>query len=46
VAIQAIRVKRRSAAVPAIYLDHAFAETGGLMSYGANLTDAYRVVAG
>ena len=31
--------------VPAIYLDRAFAEIGGLMSYGASLTDAYRQVA-
>jgi putative ABC transport system substrate-binding protein len=32
-------------AVPAIYSDRAFAEIGGLMSYGASLTDAYRHVA-
>jgi len=31
-------------AVPAIYLDRAFAEIGGLMSYRASLTDAYREV--
>ena len=32
-------------AVPAIYFDRAFAEIGGLMSYGASLTDTYRQVA-
>ena len=31
-------------ALPAIYHDRANAEVGGLMSYGANLTDAYRQV--
>jgi putative ABC transport system substrate-binding protein len=31
-------------AVPAIYFDRAFAEIGGLVSYGASLTDAYRQV--
>jgi putative ABC transport system substrate-binding protein len=31
-------------AVPAIYFDRAFAEIGGLMSYGAGLTDVYRQV--
>jgi len=30
-------------AVPAIYQFHAFAAAGGLMSYGDNLTDAYRL---
>jgi len=28
--------------VPAIYYDRAHAEAGGLMSYGANIADAYR----
>jgi putative ABC transport system substrate-binding protein len=32
-------------AVPVIYIDRAFAEIGGLMSYGASLTDTYRQVA-
>jgi putative tryptophan/tyrosine transport system substrate-binding protein len=31
-------------AVPTIYFDRAFAEIGGLMSYGAGLTDVYRRV--
>ena len=30
--------------VPAIYYDRAVPEVGGLVSYGANLTDAYRQV--
>ena len=29
-------------AVPAIYVGREFAEAGGLMSYGANIADAYR----
>ena len=32
-------------AVPAIYFHRAFAEVGGLMSYGASLSDTYRQVA-
>jgi ABC-type uncharacterized transport system substrate-binding protein len=31
-------------AVPAIYVDRQFAEVGGLMSYGASLSDAFRQV--
>jgi putative ABC transport system substrate-binding protein len=31
-------------AVPAIYEDRQFAEVGGLMSYGVNITDALRQV--
>jgi putative tryptophan/tyrosine transport system substrate-binding protein len=31
-------------ALPAIYYDRAVVEVGGLVSYGANLTDAYRQV--
>ena len=29
-------------AVPAIYVGREFAEAGGLMSYGANIADAWR----
>ena len=31
-------------AVPTSYIDRVFAELGGLMSYGASLTDSYRQV--
>jgi putative ABC transport system substrate-binding protein len=31
-------------AVPAIYLNREFAAAGGLMSYGANITDSHRLV--
>jgi putative ABC transport system substrate-binding protein len=42
--IQLVNLASRFA-VPAIYFDRAFAEIGGLMSYGASLTDSYRQVA-
>src|SRR5262245_54423457 len=32
--------------IPAIYQTRAFAAAGGLMSYGPNLSDAYRIVGG
>jgi putative tryptophan/tyrosine transport system substrate-binding protein len=31
-------------AIPAIYTSREFAEVGGLMSYGTNLADNYRLV--
>jgi putative ABC transport system substrate-binding protein len=31
-------------AIPAIYVDRTYAEAGGLMSYGANIADQYRMV--
>ena len=31
--------------LPAIYFSRDFVDAGGLMSYGPNLTDAYRLVA-
>ena len=33
-------------AVPAIYQDRAFVAAGGLMSYGGNITDSYRLAGG
>src|SRR5262245_22027606 len=42
--IQLVNLASRFA-VPAIYFDRAFSEIGGLMSYGASLTDSYRQVA-
>ena len=41
--VQLINLASRLA-VPAIYVDRAFTEIGGLMSYGASLTDGYRQV--
>ena len=34
----------RSARVPAIFQNREFATAGGLMGYGGNLTDAYRMM--
>jgi putative tryptophan/tyrosine transport system substrate-binding protein len=39
--VQLIQLEARYA-VPAIYADRSFVEAGGLMSYGASLTDAIR----
>jgi putative ABC transport system substrate-binding protein len=36
------RRRKRTAVLPATYSTREFAEAGGLMSYGSNVTDAYR----
>jgi len=35
-----------SYALPAIYAQHEFVDSGGLMSYGADLADSYRIAGG
>ena len=42
----AVVARRHAIAVPAIFADREIAEAGGLISYGASRTDAYRQVGG